>query len=84
VDIPAAESGQQGRRGADAPAFLYGHSSGGPPAMRAALQLRQALAEGRRADAVALFMRFAGTHAEQVDGMRRTPSWPRASWYPPS
>jgi len=76
VDIPAAESGQQGRRGADAPAFLYGHSSGGPPAMRAALQLRQALAEGRRADAVALFMRFAGTHAEQVDGMRRTPFWP--------
>ena len=76
MDIPAAESGQQGRRGADAPAFLYGHSSGGPPAMRAALQLRQALAEGRRADAVALFMRFAGTHAEQVDGMRRTPFWP--------
>jgi len=92
---------------AGGPAFLYGHSSGGPLAMRAAIrlgskvskiamyeppynndpgaqeswsqylrQLRQALAEGRRGDAVALFMRFAGTPAEQVDGMRRAPSWP--------
>jgi len=88
-------------------AFLYGHSSGGPLAMRAAIrlggkvrkiamyeapynndpgaqeswsqylsQLRQALAEGRRGDAVALFMRLAGTPAEQVDGMRRAPFWP--------
>ena len=88
-------------------AFLYGHSSGGPLAMRAAIrlgskvskiamyeppynndpgaqeswsqylsQLRQALAEGRRGDAVALFMRFVGTPAEQVDGMRRSPFWP--------
>jgi pimeloyl-ACP methyl ester carboxylesterase len=87
--------------------FLYGHSSGGPLAMRAALrlgskvskiamyeppynndpgaqeswsqyltQLREALAEGRRGDAVALFMRFVGTPAEQVDGMRREPFWP--------
>jgi pimeloyl-ACP methyl ester carboxylesterase len=88
-------------------AFLYGHSSGGPLAMRAAIrlgskvsklamyeppynndpgaqeswsqylgQLRTALAEGRRGDAVALFMRFAGTPAEQVGAMRRAPSWP--------
>src|SRR5215468_6996717 len=88
-------------------AFLYGHSSGGPLAMRAAIrlggkvskiaiyeppynndpgaqeswsqylrQLRQALADGRRGDAVALFMRFVGTPAEQVDGMRRAPFWP--------
>jgi pimeloyl-ACP methyl ester carboxylesterase len=88
-------------------AFLYGHSSGGPLAMRAAIrlgskvskiamyeppynndpgaqeswsrylrQLRQALAEGRRGDAVALFMRFVGTPAERIDGMRRTPVWP--------
>ena len=87
--------------------FLYGHSSGGPLAMRAALrlgskvskiamneppynndpgaqeswsryltQLREALAEGRRGDAVALFMRFVGTPAEQVDGMRSEPFWP--------
>jgi hypothetical protein len=35
-------------------------------------QLRQALAEGRRGDAVALFMRFIGT-PEQVGGMRRAP-----------
>ena len=88
-------------------AFLYGHSSGGPLAMRAAIrlggkvgrlamyeppynndpgaqeswsqylrQLKVALAEGRRGDAVALFMRFVGTPAEQVDGMRRAPFWP--------
>jgi pimeloyl-ACP methyl ester carboxylesterase len=92
---------------AGGPAFLYGHSSGGPLAMRAAIrlgrkvskiamyeppynndpeaqqpwrqylrQLRQALAEGRRGDAVALFMRFVGTPAERVDSMRRAPSWP--------
>lgn len=92
---------------AGGPAFLYGHSSGGPLAMRAAIrlggkvskialyeppynndpsaqepwsqylrQLRQALAEGRRGDAVALFLRFVGTPAEQVDGMRRAPFWP--------
>jgi pimeloyl-ACP methyl ester carboxylesterase len=89
------------------PAFLYGHSSGGPLAMRAAIrlggkvskiamyeppynndpgaqeswsrylvQLRQALAEGRRGDAVALFLRFVGTPAEQVEAMRRAPFWP--------
>jgi pimeloyl-ACP methyl ester carboxylesterase len=88
-------------------AFLYGHSSGGPLAMRAAIrlgskvskiamyeppynndpgaqaswsqylgQLRTALAEGRRGDAVALFMRFVGMPAEQIDGMRRAPFWP--------
>ena len=87
-------------------AFLYGHSSGGPLAMRAAIslgskvskiamyeppynndpgaqeswsqylrQLRQALAEGRRGDAVALFMLFVGTPAEQADSMRRAPFW---------
>ena len=92
---------------AGGPAFLYGHSSGGPLAMRAALrlgskvskialyeppynndpgvqeswshylrQLRQALAEGRRGDAVALFMRFVGTPAEQIDALRRAPFWP--------
>jgi pimeloyl-ACP methyl ester carboxylesterase len=92
---------------AGGPAFLYGHSSGGPLAMRAAIrlggkvskiamyeppynsdpgaqeswsqylrQLRQVLAEGRRGDAVALYLRFVGTPAEQVDGLRRVPSWP--------
>jgi pimeloyl-ACP methyl ester carboxylesterase len=92
---------------AGGPAFLYGHSSGGPLAMRAAIrlggkvskiamyeppynsdpgaqeswsqylrQLRQVLAEGRRGDAVALYLRFVGTPAEQVDGLRRLPSWP--------
>lgn len=88
-------------------AYLYGHSSGGPLAMLAALrlggkvgkiaiyeapynndpgaqeswsqylrQLRETLAEGRRGDAVALFMRFIGTPDEQIDGMRRAPFWP--------
>ena len=88
-------------------AFLYGHSSGGPLAMQAAIrlgsrvskiamyeppynndpgaqeswsqylrQLNQALAEGRRGDAVALFMRFVGTPAEQVARLRRAPFWP--------
>ncbi|HET7244925.1 MAG TPA: alpha/beta hydrolase [Streptosporangiaceae bacterium] len=88
-------------------AFLYGHSSGGPLAMRAAIrlggkvgklamyeppynndpgaqeswsrylgQLSEALAEGRRGDAVALFMRFVGTSAERVEGMRRAAFWP--------
>ena len=88
-------------------AYLYGHSSGGPLAMRAAIrlgskvtkiamyeppynndpgaqepwsqylkELRQILAEGRRGDAVALFMGFVGTPAEQIDGMRRAPFWP--------
>jgi pimeloyl-ACP methyl ester carboxylesterase len=87
--------------------FLYGHSSGGPLAMRAAIrlgtkvtkiamyeapynndpgvqeswsqylgQLQEALAEGRRGDAVALFMQFVGTPTEQVDGMRRSQFWP--------
>jgi pimeloyl-ACP methyl ester carboxylesterase len=89
------------------PAFLYGHSSGGPLAMRAAIrlggkvskiamyeppynndpgaqeswsqylrQLRQALAEGRGGDAVALFLRFAGTPAGQLEAMRSEPYWP--------
>jgi pimeloyl-ACP methyl ester carboxylesterase len=88
-------------------AFLYGHSSGGPLAMRAAIrlggkvskvamyeppynndpgaqaswsqylrQLKEALAEGRHDDAVALFMRFTGMPAEQVARLRRAPSWP--------
>lgn len=88
-------------------AALYGHSSGGPLAMLAAIrlgskvskiamyeapynndphaaqswsqylrQLGEALAENRRGDAVALFMRFVGTPAEQVEDMRRAPFWP--------
>jgi pimeloyl-ACP methyl ester carboxylesterase len=37
--------------------------------------LNDALAEDRRGDAVALFMRYVGTPAEQVDGMRQAPFW---------
>jgi len=39
-------------------------------------QLTQALAEGRRGDAVGLFMTLLGVPAEQLDGMRRYPMWP--------
>ena len=35
-----------------------------------------ALADGRRGDAVALFMRYVGTPADQVDAMRAAPFWP--------
>jgi pimeloyl-ACP methyl ester carboxylesterase len=39
-------------------------------------QLTEALAADRRGDAVALFMKYVGTPAEQVDGMRQAPFWP--------
>jgi pimeloyl-ACP methyl ester carboxylesterase len=38
--------------------------------------LAEALGDGRRGDAVALFMQLVGTPAEQVDGMRAAPFWP--------
>jgi pimeloyl-ACP methyl ester carboxylesterase len=39
-------------------------------------QLSDLLAAGRRGDAVVLFMRFVGTPADQVNGMRSSPVWP--------
>jgi pimeloyl-ACP methyl ester carboxylesterase len=39
-------------------------------------QLREFLAADRPGDAVALFMRFVGTPADQIEGMRGTPYWP--------
>jgi pimeloyl-ACP methyl ester carboxylesterase len=39
-------------------------------------RLGQLLAEGRRGDAVTLFMQFVGTPAEMIDGMRQSPVWP--------
>jgi pimeloyl-ACP methyl ester carboxylesterase len=39
-------------------------------------KLAELLADGRRGDAVALFMRFVGTPAEMVGGMRQAPVWP--------
>jgi pimeloyl-ACP methyl ester carboxylesterase len=39
-------------------------------------QLAEALAAGRDGDAVALFMAYAGTPAEQIDGMRQLDFWP--------
>ncbi|MGW7445668.1 alpha/beta fold hydrolase [Kitasatospora sp. NPDC054795] len=39
-------------------------------------ELTAALAEGRRGDAVAALMVYAGTPAEMVDGMRGAPVWP--------
>ncbi len=38
--------------------------------------LAEALADGRRGDAVALFMKLVETPAEQVEGMRQAPVWP--------
>lgn len=39
-------------------------------------QLDQALAEGRRGDAVVLFMKLVGTPEDAVNGMRNSPMWP--------
>jgi len=39
-------------------------------------EMTKALADGRRGDAVALFMTYVGTPPEQVDGMRQLPFWP--------
>ena len=39
-------------------------------------KLDEFLSAGRRGDAVALFMQFVGTPAEQVQGMRQAPVWP--------
>ena len=39
-------------------------------------QLSELLAAGRRGDAVVLFMKFVGTPADQIDGMRYAPVWP--------
>ncbi len=38
--------------------------------------LADALAAGRRGDAVVLFMRLVSTPAEMVEGMRQSPMWP--------
>ena len=38
-------------------------------------KLLQHLAEGRRGDAVELFMTFVGTPAEMISGMRQSPMW---------
>jgi pimeloyl-ACP methyl ester carboxylesterase len=39
-------------------------------------QLREALAAGRRGDAVALFMTYVGVPAQAIAGMRAGPGWP--------
>ena len=39
-------------------------------------QLEKLLAANRRGDAVALFMKFVGTPADQINGMRQAPMWP--------
>ena len=39
-------------------------------------QLTEALAAGRHGDAVALFMAYTGTPAEQIDSMRQQDFWP--------
>ncbi len=39
-------------------------------------QLTELLAAGRRGDAVALFMKYVGMPAEQIENMRHAPAWP--------
>jgi pimeloyl-ACP methyl ester carboxylesterase len=39
-------------------------------------QLQEIVAEGRKGDAVGLFMMLLGMPAEQLDGMRQDPMWP--------
>jgi len=39
-------------------------------------QLKEVLAEGRRGDAVGLFMTLLGVPADHLDGMRQYPMWP--------
>ncbi len=39
-------------------------------------RLTELLSVDRRGDAVALFMQFVGTPAEQIEGMRQSPAWP--------
>jgi pimeloyl-ACP methyl ester carboxylesterase len=39
-------------------------------------QLNEVLAEGRRGDAVGLFMMLVGASADDVEGVRQTPMWP--------
>ena len=39
-------------------------------------ELRELLAANRKGDAVALFMKYVGASAEQVEGVRRQPIWP--------
>ena len=38
--------------------------------------LTEALAAERRGDAVALFMKYVGTPADQIEAMRHAPAWP--------
>jgi pimeloyl-ACP methyl ester carboxylesterase len=47
-------------------------------------QLTEALAAGRHGDAVALFMSYVGTPAEEIDGMRQQESWPAMAALGPS
>jgi pimeloyl-ACP methyl ester carboxylesterase len=39
-------------------------------------QLTEVLATGRRGDAIALFRAYTGVPVEQIEAMRKAPSWP--------
>ncbi len=47
-------------------------------------QLSEALADGRRGDAVALFMRYVGRPEALIEGMRQSPWWPAAEAIAPT
>lgn len=46
--------------------------------------LRELLAEGRRGDAMALFLRLVGLPEERIEAMRRAPTWPAAERIAPT
>jgi pimeloyl-ACP methyl ester carboxylesterase len=55
----------------------YNSEEGARPAWREYREkLAELLADGRRGDAVALFMQFVGTPADMIGGMRQAPMWP--------
>lgn len=47
-----------------------------PGAIAYSRALDEALTEGRRGDAMALFLARVGMPAEQIEGMRQSPAWP--------
>ncbi|MBT2390005.1 alpha/beta fold hydrolase [Streptomyces sp. ISL-1] len=56
------------------PPFVTSATAGAEPAAYVG-RLRDLVAQGRRGDALALFLTEVGTPAEAIEGMRQTPMW---------
>src|SRR5829696_5439615 len=72
---------------AGGPAAVYGHSSGAALVLHAAargLPIDALVEEGRRGEAVELFLRLTGAPPEAVGEMRTGPWWPRAQAMAPT